>query len=148
VSRIAAYGISVAAPAGWDARLFRHAGGEPTLHLATFRLPASDGEFGTGATAHMPRDALFVTVTEYAVGAAPGQGLFANRQPRSLPEAAFGGRTLLLARPHQRGLQRFFTVAGRDFSVYAVLSDGPNSRALLDAAGAALRSLEVRRLSV
>jgi hypothetical protein len=141
MTRVAAFGISTVAPAGWDARLFRHDGGEPTLHLASFPLPPADGEFGTTATGRMPADAFFLSLTEYAAGESPGSGLFAGRPPRSLPLHEFGERTLLLARPAQRGLQRFFSVAGRDFCLYAVLSDGPRSGALLAAASASLRAL-------
>ncbi len=140
--RVAAFGISTVAPAGWDARLFRHGeGGEPTLHLASFPLPPTDGEFGTTATGRMPADALFLTITEYAVGETPGRGLFEGQPPRSLPLREFGERTLLLARPGQRGLQRFFSAAGRDFCLYAVLSDGPRNGDLLAAVGTSLRTL-------
>jgi hypothetical protein len=143
VSRVSAFGLSTVAPAGWDARVFRHGDGHPTLHLASFPLPPVDGEFGTTATGRMPADALFLTLTEYGVAGEAGRGLFAGGAPRSLPLREFGERTLLLARPGQRGLQRFFSAAGRDFCLYAVLSDGPRSGALLAAAGASLRALQV-----
>jgi hypothetical protein len=140
VTRVAAFGLATVAPPGWDARIFRHGDGDPTLHLASFPLPPADGEFGTTATGRMPADALFLSLTEYATDE-PGRGLFAARPPRALPWREFGERTLLLARPGQRGLQRFFTAAGRDFCLYAVLSDGPRRGALLAAAGESLRAL-------
>ena len=142
---IDAFGISAVVPSGWDARLFRHEDGEPTLHLASFPLPPSDGEFGTRATGHMRAEAIFVALTEYRVGTgvAAGRGIFAGRAPRSLEPAAFSERTLLRPRPGQRGLQRFFSAGGRAFCLYAVLSAGGNAADLLVTAGTALRSLYV-----
>jgi len=142
MSRVGAFGLSTVAPPGWDVRVFRHGTGHSTLHLASFPLPPVDGEFGTTATGRMPSDALFLTLTEYEAADEAGRGLFAARPPSSLPLREFGERTLLLARPGQRGLQRFFTAAGRDFCLYAVLSDGPRSSALLSAAGRSLRKLQ------
>ena len=140
---ISAFGISVSVPAGWDARLFRHEGGEPTLHLASFPLPPTDGEFGTRATGRMRAGEIFMALTEYRAGDGieAGRGIFAGRAPRALDPEAFSERTLLRPRPGQRGLQRFFSARGRTFCLYAVVS-GP-ADGLLAPAGAALRSLDV-----
>jgi hypothetical protein len=145
MSTIGAFGISAAVPHGWDARFFRHEGGEPTLHLASFPLPPSDGEFGTRATGHMRAGAIFLALTEYQTGTGveAGRGIFAGRVPRSLEPHAFSDRTLLRPRPGQRGLQRFFSLGGRAFCLYAVLSGGTGSDELVAAAGTALRSLRV-----
>jgi hypothetical protein len=142
--QLSAFGITIPVPTGWDARMFRHdGGGEPTLHLASFTLPHADGEFGTAATGRMPPDAIFLSVTEYGVDGAAGRGLFASPPPRALLHDAFGEHTLLLPRPGQRGVQRFFSTAGRDFCLYAVLSAGSRTRALLAAANESLAALAV-----
>src|SRR5262249_32086336 len=67
VTRLEAYGISLEVPPGWEGSAFRRDGGEPTVHVASFRLPSRDGEFGTRATGVMPRDGLFLAMTEYRV---------------------------------------------------------------------------------
>jgi hypothetical protein len=122
--RIHAHGIGVEIPAGWEARLFRHPGGEPTLHAASFALPAHDGEFGSHATAQMPPGGMFLALTEYRPGGGlqAGRGLFAPAPPNgSIARNHFHPRTLLVAREGQEGLQRFFTANGRPFCLYVVL---------------------------
>jgi hypothetical protein len=145
MSRVDAFGLSVDVPAGWEARGFRHEGGEPTIHLANFTLPPSDGEFGTRATGHMREGSIFVTLTEYRLAPADlDRGIFANDIPRAVSLDAFSDRSLLLPRPGQRGHQRFFSAAGRGFCLYVVLRSQNRAGALLGAANACLRSLVVR----
>jgi hypothetical protein len=122
-----AHGIGVRIPQGWEARLFRHPGGEPTLHAGSFPLPPSDGEFGSRATASMPVGATFLALTEYRPGAGlqAGEGLFAPALvPSRLTHGDLHPRTLLVARAGHEGLQRFFTVSGRPFCLYVVLNRG------------------------
>ena len=49
--RLAAHGIAVDLPAGWDGRVWSRPGGGPVLHAANVALPPSDGDFATRATA-------------------------------------------------------------------------------------------------
>lgn len=124
MTSVRAFGIGVVTPPGWEARVFRLAEGEPTLHAASFPLPLSDGEFGANATRHMRADGAFVSVTEYRVDGrlSPEEGLFAARQPRTIARTAF--RHDMLFRPilGQLGSQAFFTAAGRPFALYAVVA--------------------------
>jgi hypothetical protein len=144
VSRVGAFGISAVVPEGWDARFFRHADGEPTAHLASFRLPPADGEFGSAATARMRDGAIFLALTEYHESQAD-RGLFAADVPRSLAAAELGARSLLQPRPGQRGVQRFFSAAGRAFCLYVVVAavDDRRLASLLDDASACLRTLRI-----
>ena len=143
MTRLAAFGISVEVPPGWDARVFRHDGGEPTLHLASFGLPTDDGEFGTRATAEMTGDAIFLALTEYRVQPRDlERGIFAKPQPHEVMAAMLSARSLVLPLPGQRGVQRFFSVAARAFCLYIVTA-GAGDRDLLRAANRALRSLAV-----
>ena len=142
MSRLEAYRISLELPPGWEGSAFRHDGGEPTVHVASFRLPSRDGEFGTRATGLMPHDGLFLAMTEYRV--ADGElraGLFAGHRPRSLRAAELGATMLLRPVAGQRGLQRFFSAANRAFCLYAVA--GPDGERRLAAANAVLASLEI-----
>jgi len=142
VTRLEAYGISLEVPPGWEGSAFRRDGGEPTVHVASFRLPSRDGEFGTRATGVMPRDGLFLAMTEYRVTDDElGAGLFAGHRPRSLRAAELGASTLLRPVAGQRGLQRFFAAANRAFCLYAVA--GPDGERRLAAANAVLASLEI-----
>ena len=93
MSRLEAYGISLELPPGWEGSAFRHDGGEPTVHVASFRLPSRDGEFGTRATGIMPRDGLFLAMTEYRVrGGELRAGIFAGRRPRRVVARTLYGR--------------------------------------------------------
>src|SRR3954454_19875964 len=78
--KLAAHGLSIDLPHGWEGRIFRRRHGDPTLHAGTFTLPFEDGEFGTRSTGRMPVGATFMTITEYRAGNAlvPGRGLFAS----------------------------------------------------------------------
>lgn len=136
--RIEAHGLAADLPERWDGRVFRypaptanrqdHRPGDyqPTLHAASFRLPDiwRAGSFGSGATAVMGRDDCFVALLEYLVDDAlrPGEGLFAPLGiPTALSVSDFSAQALQVNRPHQVGLQAFFTEAGRPFCLYVVL---------------------------
>jgi len=123
MTSLAGYGIVVEPPTGWEARIFRLAGGEPTVHAATFPLPLHDGEFGVNATRSMSADAVFVALTEYRADnrLTPGKGLFAPARPRTLDAAQFSRNALLLNLPAQLGTQSFFSASGRAFSLYVVV---------------------------
>ncbi len=124
--RLAAYGISIDLPRGWHGRIYRRAGAQATLHAANFALPSDDGDFGSGALAHMPEHGVFLALKEYEAGAElrPGVGLYASRSlPLPLQQSNFNPRALQVGRPRQAGFQHFFTASGeRPFCLYAVIS--------------------------
>lgn len=145
MSTVHAFGISAEIPDRWEARIFSHPDGEPTLHAANFPLPFRDGDFGTRATRHLPHDGVFVCLTEYRTGEGVDlrHGLFANPPPRSLDPAEFSSRTLLQARPGQTGMQRFFSASGRAFCLYVVASRAAHTKRRLVAASHLLESLDI-----
>ena len=125
--RIHAHGLAVDLPAGWDGRISRRAAAYPVMHAASFRLPAEDGDFAVAAIQAMPADGVVVALVEYAPELA-GSGLFEPQGfPQSLTDADFHPSAMLRRRPGHRGVQRFFTDAGRPFCLYAVL--GPDATA-------------------
>lgn len=140
--RLAAHGLRMELPAGWDARIFRPAGGEPTLHAASFALPARDGDFGSRATELMPSGGVFLAVTAYAADdhLRPGQGLFGARGVPALKQADFRHDQLVVQAPGRLGVQRFFTLGDHPLCAYAVVRDRPREHALAHL-NAALRSL-------
>jgi hypothetical protein len=122
--RLEAYGIAIDLPRGWDGRVYRRPGAEPTLHAANFELPRSDGDFGSGATARMPDRGIFIALKAYTPGPRlrPGFGLYASHSiPLPLREGYFDPRALQVGRPGQAGFQHFFTGSGRPFCLYAVI---------------------------
>ena len=141
MTTLTAFGISLEVPDGWEARAFVHRGGEPTLHLASFPLPHSDGDFGTTATARMPVASLFLALTEYSLTPAElARGLFAHGPPRRLAAEHFSDRALIRPAAGQLGLQRFFSAAGRGFCLYVVTRSAGEAR--LDALNKVLASID------
>lgn len=119
-----AHGIAIELPHGWEGRIYRRNHGDPTLHAASFPLPARDSDFGTEATSRMPPGGMFIALTEYRPGGdlQPGTGLFKPEgMPQPLDPRRFSPRALLRTRPGQSGFQHFFTHAGRPFCLYAVV---------------------------
>jgi hypothetical protein len=122
--RIAAHGIELELPRGWNGRLYRLPGGDPILHAASFPLPATDGDFGSGATAIMPAHGAFLALKEYRPGPRllQGVGLFAARHvPLPLQPGWFHPHALQVGRAGQAGFQHFFTASGRPLCLYAVI---------------------------
>lgn len=124
---VTAWGIDVALPPGWDARLYRRPPADPVeqtwpiLHAANFPLPPQRGDFGAGIVEAMGPLHLFVALLEYG-GDSVGTPLFAaSGMPRRLAPSDFRPDQLQRGIPGQAGVQRFFTEAGRAFCLYAVL---------------------------
>ena len=130
--RIAAHGIELELPRGWDGRLYRVAGSAPIVHAASFPLPPADGDFGSGATASIPAGGAFLALKEYRPGPRlrPGAGLFASRAiPLPLAAGHFNPHALQVGRRGQAGMQHFFTASGRPFCLYAVIATRPAASA-------------------
>jgi hypothetical protein len=145
--RLAAHGLALELPPGWDGRIYRHASGPPILHAASFALPTDDGDFGSGATGAMPAGGAFFALKEYepGTGLIPGRGLYAaHKLPVPLDPMRFNARVLQVGRRGQAGMQHFFTAARRPFCLYAVVSTAPSSSA--QAASAHERVAEVSRI--
>lgn len=145
--RLAAHGIELDLPGGWEGRIYRVPGGDPILHAASFALPVKDGDFGSGATGAMPSGGAFLALKEYRVGPRlrPGMGLFAPAAvPLPLTPGHFHPRVLQVGRRGQAGFQHFFTTSRRPFCLYAVMAAGANG--LATAARAPERMGEVNRI--
>jgi hypothetical protein len=143
--RIAGHGLSVDLPSGWEGRISRRDGGGPVMHVATFSLLATDGDFGAAATGRMRPGNAFAALLEFRDEdkLAPGVGLFeAAGQP--VPRAReFSPRQLQVTRRGQLGWQRFFTAGGRTSCLYAVVAPGPHTiDELVGALGVVLATVE------
>jgi hypothetical protein len=146
---LAAHGIRVELPRGWSGRTFARSDGAATLHVGNFAVALNDGEFGDRSTEAMPAGGVFAALTEYLPGPGlrAGHGLYApTRLPLPLDPSAFSAQRLAHARPGQAGAQHFFTISGRPFCLYAVLSgDRSTRRRQLAELGHVLRSLRISR---
>jgi hypothetical protein len=111
--RLAGHGLSVDAPDGWEARIFKRPGGGSVLHLATFPLHGRDGDYGAAATGRMGPDDVFAAILEFR----PDGNV---RPRRGLSE--FAANQLQVTRSGHYGWQRFYTDDGRPCCVYAVVA--------------------------
>ncbi len=127
--RLAGHGLAIELPGGWEGRISQRAPGGPVLHVATFPLRASDGDYGAAATGRMGGDDVFAALLEFRDPGRirPGVGLFEQiGQPLPAPRE-FSPRQLQVTRPRQFGWQRFFTADGRTSCLYAVVQLGAAS---------------------
>lgn len=140
--RIEAHGIRAQLPTGWEGRISRRRAladmaprrGQatdaavaedtgPVLHMANFALPEDRGDFGSGAVDLMGSGHLLIALVEYGPDSA-GTALFApvSRVPTLTPRM-FSTQGLQRVQAGQAGAQRFFTLNGRAFCLYAVVGD-------------------------
>lgn len=138
MSDLAAEGLEVAVPAGWEARIVGRddpapgrgpsqevaAASAPTrtgvAHLATFPLPVELGDFGGGAVDLMGRGDIFLVLFEFGPESL-GTPLFAAEGMPRLRPVDFDPATCRRSLPGQSAVQRFFVVNGRPFCLYVVL---------------------------
>jgi hypothetical protein len=124
-------GMSVTPPAGWEATIYRRSArpGEhtfPVLHASTTRLPATRGDYGSGAVDLLGPNDVFVAVLDFGPSAA-GTALFSGlRGVPGLTPDVYGARQLQRTIRGQAGVQRFFTTGGRGFCLYSVIGSMAN----------------------
>lgn len=124
--KVAAHGLTVDTPGGWDVRIYRRAASEhgeepfPVMHAANFALPTIRGDFGSGAVDRMGHDDVLVVLLEFDAASAQ-TALFANGGiPRPRPHD-FHRAQLQRVLPGQSGAQWFFNTGPRAFCLYVVL---------------------------
>ena len=146
MARLAAHGIALEPPPGWEARIFVPPGGAATLHAGSFALPITDGEYGPTAVRSMRASDAFAALTEFIPDKhlRPDAGLFANAQPRELRARDFSPHALPNTEPGRLGLQRFFSAAGRAFCLHLVLGSPRAKELRLHELDALLGSLAIR----
>ena len=125
LTQVQGHGVSIEVPGGWQARIVERGSGA-RLHVATFDLLETDGDFGAAATGRMARGDAFAALVEYVDPATirPNVGLFAPQRPPTPQAYEFAPMALQVTRPGQLGWQRFFTESDRTCCLYAVIKPG------------------------
>jgi hypothetical protein len=142
VTDLAAHGIEVSLPPGWEGRVFRRpvAGeaasadanieGEPAapmettnavLHASTIPLPPGVGDFASGAVDKLRHDDVLIVLFEYDPASADQPLFQASGLPRQLTPDDFSPNVMQRAIRGQAGAQKFFNDQGRAFCLYVVL---------------------------
>jgi hypothetical protein len=147
VTLLHAHGIRVPLHRGWEARVWKPdlpppAENHPVVRLANFALPNSRNTYGEDVAEELRPGQVVASLVEFSPHLA-GRGLY---EPHGVPRIAPGD---LDARAVQRqgrgraGVQRFFSLGGRAFSLYVVAQQGPGLAGALRDLDAQLHDLVV-----
>jgi hypothetical protein len=148
MTHIAAHGVGLEVPSGWEGRIVRRAAVNPleqsraVVHLASFPMPEARGDFGVGVTELMRRGDVFVTLFEYGPESV-GTPMFASKGIPTLTTDMFGPRRLQRTLPGQIGCQLFFTLDRRPFCLYVVVAGRLHLRPAVTQVNAVLRQLDL-----
>ncbi|HMC38041.1 MAG TPA: hypothetical protein VKI19_00165 [Acidimicrobiales bacterium] len=148
--RIASSGLSIAAPAGWEATIYRRppAPGEityPVVHAATVPMPTVRGDYGGGLVELLGPLDVFVGILEFGPAAAQSPLFRALGAVPGLTPDMFRARQLQRTIIGQAGVQRFFTVHGRAFCLYGVIGSMTQRTVLADRANQLVASFQVEQ---
>ena len=142
---LSGHGLSLQLPRGWDGavRCRSGEGALPVLHASSMPLPLHRDDAGGGVVESLGWDDVFLSIQEHDPAGA-GTALFgAHGLPLPLAPGWFTPRALQGMRPVQAGAQRFFSLAGRAFSLFVVVGDQGRRAALASKAERVLASLSV-----
>ena len=134
--RIARYGVSITVPARWHGRIYERSGGLPILHVANFRLPANDDDFGTKATLRMGSQRIFIVLLESSTKT----GFKHARPPIQIRRSDFLPRFKGVSPSHAFARRRF-TTRNRRFSLWVQFGQRKPSNAMLSRANIVLGTL-------
>jgi hypothetical protein len=167
VTELAAHGIAVTLPTGWEGRLFRrpmageaatadaHVEGEPAapqetthavLHVSTIALPPDIGDFASGAVDQLGSNDVLVVLFEYDP-ASVEQPLFKRAGiPTQLEAEDFSPNVMQRAIRGQAGVQQFFNDQRRAFCLYVVIGAYARRRDLVKRVNEVLATLTIAPL--
>lgn len=161
MSRLAAHGLSLVVPHGWEAELtvqpdpsaldpeLPPARTEPVvLHAANFALPADRGDYGSRAVEIMGQNGVFFAVIEFDESCASRRLFVGQGVPRRLSAEEFAPDQLQMPISGQAGLQRFFRVASRAFCLYVVIGSHALRGLLVREVNRVLAGLKIERSPV
>ena len=148
MTRLAAHGFGVTLLAGWEGRILRRSktnDDEETrgvMHLASFPMPESRGDFGAGVTELMRSPDVFVVLFEYGPESL-GTPMFRSQGVPRLTPDLFSSKRLQRPLPGQLGCQLFFTEGGRPFCLYVVAGSRAFLPRIINEVNAVLDQLEI-----
>jgi hypothetical protein len=143
--RIAAHGLAIEVPRGWEARMWvpdlpAPAVNLPVLHLANFPLPVTRDTYAEELADGLRPGQVVASLAELASELA-GRGLYAAEGVAPIRRDELDPRALQRQERGRLGLQRFFSMGGRAFSLYVMAREGPGLEAALAELDETLRSL-------
>ena len=145
--RLAGHGVAVEVHPGWEARVWRPVVAAPAVpgavvRLANFPLPVTKNTYAAEVADDLRPGDVLVSLVELDPSLAD-RGLYAAQGVPSVRVDDLDARALQAAGPGRCGVQRFFSLHGRAFSLYVMAREGPGLEHALRAMNASLRSLTV-----
>jgi hypothetical protein len=148
MTQIAAQGMTMTLPLGWEARIARravtraHERAFSVMHCASFPLPEQRDDFGGNFIETMRSADVFVTLFEYGPESVY-QPLFASTGVPRVDAQMFSSTRLQRRRPGQLGCQLFFNAGGRAFCLYVVAGSRAALPAIVSQVNHALDALHI-----
>jgi hypothetical protein len=112
------------------------------MRLTNFPLPRTRDTYAEDAVEDLRSGEIIASLVEFAPRLAD-RGLYAAQGIPRVSRDDLDARALQRHLPGRYGLQRFFSVRGRAFSLYVIARNGPDLDASLRALTVQLRSLIV-----
>ena len=147
MSELRAHGIAVAVHRGWEARVWvpdlpPPAENHPVLRLANLALPQSRNTYAEDVADALRPGQLVASLAEFSPALAD-RGLYAPQGVPRLHVADLDPRAVQRQGHGRSGVQRFFSVRGRAFSLYVVAREGAGLAPAMTALDAQLHDLVV-----
>jgi hypothetical protein len=114
----------------------------PVVRLANFALPQTKDTYAEDAADDLRRGQVVASLAEFSPRLAD-RGLYASRGIPHFSREDLDPRALQRHLPGRFGLQRFFSVRGRAFSLYVIARDGAELDAAIRELAAQLHTLVV-----
>ncbi len=140
-------GLALEVRRGWEARMWTPdvpppAINRPVIRLANFPLPLTKDTYAEDVADALQRGQVVASLVEFDPALAD-RGLYAPQGVPDLHADDLDPRAVQRPHPGRAGLQRFFSVNGRAFSLYVIAREGPGMPGALGELAASLRSLTV-----
>ena len=102
----------------------------PVMRLANFALPSTKDTYAEDVVDELRQGQVVASLVEFAPRLAE-RGLYAPQGVPAFDLEDLDPRAVQRHLPGRAGLQRFFSVGGRAFSLYVIARDGAGLRATL-----------------
>jgi len=141
MTELRAHGLAVTLHRGWEARILMPkepppADNHPVVRLANFAMPPTRDTYAEDAAEELAAGQVLASVVEFSPRLAD-RGLYAEQGVPRFTRDDLDPRALQRHLPGRFGLQRFFSMHGRPFSLYVIAREG-------DGLDASIRDLEAQ----
>ena len=135
MTELRGHGLALTVRRGWEARIWlpdapAPAENRPVMRLANFALPSTKDTYAEDVADELGPGHVVASLAEFAPRLAD-RGLYAPQGVPAFDLEDLDPRAVQRHLPGRSGLQRFFSVRGRAFSLYVIARDGADLRATL-----------------